>query len=374
MKRVLALLIVAVLALSMLAGCGGNGNKTPDNSGNKTGNNTPGGDTQQPSGGGVSGGADVGKYCLIVTGGTLGDQANNDGLYGGMKKFADETGAQFDAVELAEVADIDMTVRTMANDGYTFFAFNSSDGTDQMDMLCPDLPNVTFVMFNGTNAGGYDNLVNITTETAGAAFMCGIFATLMNEQLGGERVCGYIGGVRNPNLERARYGMQAAAELLGGKLNSAYVGSFTDAATAKEIAQQMQREGVRIIQAWGGGANKGVFEAAETAGEGYYSMGAATGQYHMSDTIIASLKTDLEGVMYDICTQYVAGTLSSGTYEVSVEGGRIDCMYAPDGRADIIPAEVTAQMDEYRQKLIAGELFAPSTEEEYNQFVSEYLS
>ena len=362
MRRVLALLMAAVLTLSMLVGCSGSRNTAENSSGNNA------------NASGNSSNVDAGKYCLIITGGNLGDQANNDGLYNGIKKFADESGKQFDAVELAEVADIDMTVRTMANDGYTFFAFNSADGADQMDTLCPDLPGVTFVMFNGTNENGYDNLINITTEVAGAAFMCGIFATLMNEYLGGEKVCGYIGGVRNPNLERARYGMQAAAELVGGKLNSAYVGSFTDAATAKEIAQQMQSEGVRVIQAWGGGANKGVFEAAETAGEGYYSMGAATGQYHMSNTIIASLKTDLEGVMYDICSKYVAGTLSSGAYKVSVESGLLDCMYAPDERADIIPDEVTAQMEEYRQKLIAGEYFAPNTEEEYNQFVSEFLS
>lgn len=296
MKRIFALILVLTLAVSLFAGCGTGAADKPAE-------------------------ASEMKLCLIVTGGTLGDQANNDGLYDGIKAFADANNAKFDAVELAEVADIDMTVRTMAADGYTFFAFNSADAADQMDTLCVDLPNVHFVMYNGTNTNGYANLTNVSTDVAGAAFMCGIFASLMNKEITGELKCGYIGGVRNPNLERGRYAMQAAAELLGGELSSAYVGSFTDAATAKEIAQQMQGEGVRIIQAWAGGANKGVFEAAETAGEGYYSMGAATGQYHMSQSIVASLKTDIAAIMSDICTQYAAGTLASGTYEASVARG-----------------------------------------------------
>lgn len=351
MKRQIAFLLVMVMLLSVFAGCGANKNVDSKDTGKE---------------------AEL-KMCLIVTSGTLGDQANNDGLYNGMKKYADEQSLVFDAVELAEVSDIEMTVRTMVADGYNLFVFNSADAADLMDILCPELPNVTFVMFNGTNNGGYDNLTNITTDVAGAAFMCGIFASLMNEELTGEKKCGYIGGVRNPNLERARYGMQAGAMLVGGNLNAAYVGSFTDAAVAKEIAQQMQREGVRVIQAWAGGANKGVFEAAETAGEGYYSMGAATGQYHMSDTIIASLMTDLEGVTYDISKRVKEGTLESGIYEASVLNGLMDCVYAPDERADVIPEEITVKMQEYRQKLIDGELFAPSTEEEFNSFVTEFI-
>lgn len=360
MKKLLAVLLTAVMLLA-LAGCGGSG------SGNDSGN---GGGSSGGTTGGTPEGDQAVKLCLIVTGGTLGDQANNDAMYEGIKAFADGKGIKFDAVELAEVADIDTTVRTMASDGYTFFAFNSPDGADLLDTLCPDLPGVTFVMYNGTNAGGYSNLTNVTTDVAGAGFLCAIFGCLMNEIITGEKAVGYIGGVRNPNLERVRYSMQAAAELIGGRLDAAYVGNFTDAAAGKEIAQQMQSGGVHVIQAWGGGANKGVYEAAETAGEGYYSLGAANGQYHMSNTIIASLNTRMGAIMEDICTRYAEGTLEAGVYEASVMNGMVDCIYAPDERADVIPDEVTAVVEEYRQKLVSGELTAPTTEEEYNAFVT----
>ncbi len=353
-KRFLAVLLTAVTALSLLAGCSGGG-----------GSGSGSGDAA-----GSAGDGEKGKFCFIITGGTLGDQAINDAMYEGMKASAEKNGVQFDAVELAEVSDIDTTVRTMAADGYTFFTFNSADGADLMDTLCIDLPGVTFAMYNGTNTGGYSNLVNITTDVAGAGFLCAVFGCMMNEHLVGERAVGYIGGIRNPNLERVRYAMQAAADIIDGRLDAAYVGDFTDAATAKEIAQQMQSGGVHVIQAWAGGGNMGIYEAAETAGEGFYSLGGANGQYHMSNTIIASLNTQADLIMEDVCDKYMNGTLEAGTYSASVMNGMVDCIYAPDERADIIPDEITAAVEEYRQKIVNGELVPPTTEDEYNAFVA----
>ena len=260
----------------------------------------------------------------------------------------------------------------MIAQGYDLFIFNSADGSDLMEELCTDFPDVHFVMHNGT-AGPFDNLTNVTNDVAGAAFLCGVFAALMNQSITGELKAGYVGGVRNPNLERARYAMQAAVEYLGGQLSAVYVGSFNDTAAAKEIAQQMQAEGIYVIQAWAGGANMGVFEAAETAGEGYYSMGGATGQFHMSNSIVASLAMKLDVLYKDVCALAYAGTLASGTYAARLDDGTIDCVFAPDDRANVIPQEVAAKVDEFRRKLILGEMKAPSTEEEYNSFRAQYL-
>ncbi len=349
-KRILSMILVAAM-LSLLVGCAG-GEKDE----------------------GSKGDGEMGKICFIITGGTLGDQAINDAMFSGMETFADKNGVQFDAVELAEVSDIDATVRSMAADGYTLFAFNSADGADLMDTLCIDLPDVTFAMYNGTNMGGYPNLVNITTDVAGAGFLCAVLGCLMNEHLGGERAVGYIGSIRNPNLERVRYAMQAAADVIGGRLDAAYVGSFTDAATAKEIAQQMQSGGIHVIQAWAGGGNMGIYEAAETAGDGFYSMGGANGQYHLSDTIVAALNTQADLIMEDICNKYMNGTLEAGIYDASVKNGMVDCIYAPDERADLIPDDITAVVEEYRQKIVDGELIPPTTEEEYTAFAEAHIS
>lgn len=379
MKKALALILACLMIMSMFIGCAKTETpaEKPAEAPAETPAEAPAEETpaeETPAEAPAEETPVAHNMTLLVVGGTLGDQANNDGLHAGMTAYAEEKGYTYNAIELAEVADIDATCRQVIANGCDLIMFNSSDGADMMDDLCPEFPDVHFVMYNGTNQGGYENLLNIDTDTAGAAFLCGIFATKMNEAVNGQLKCGYIGGVRNPNLERARYSMQAAAELLGGELNAVYVGSFNDAAAAKEITQQMHSDGVAVVQAWAGGCNKGVFEAAETAGEGHYSMGGATGQFHMSDTIVASLATKLELAMAKVCEAVYSGTQTSGTYQLTVAEGTIDCVFAPDERADAIPEDVKAVVEEYRQKLINGELFAPKTEEEYNDFVAKFLN
>ena len=369
MKKLTALVLVCLLALSAFSGC-----KAADQSTESaavpeaTSADAAAAITDATA---APAAADY-QICFIVTGGKLGDQANNDGINAGIQAFCDETGATMTALELAEVSDIDSTTRSMVDQGYDLFVYNSADGVDLMEELCMQFPDVRFVMHNGT-AGPYDNLTNVKNDVADAAFLCGVFAALMNQSITGELKAGYIGGVRNPNLERARYAMQAAVEYLGGELSAVYVGSFSDTAAAKEIAQQMQAEGIHVIQAWAGGANMGVFEAAETAGAGFYSMGGATGQFHMSNSIIASLAMKLDVLYKDICSQAFAGTLASGDYSATLANGGIDCIFAPDDRAGLIPQDVADKVEEFRQKLISDEMKAPSTEEEYNTFSAEYL-
>lgn len=365
MKKLLSLFLVAVLLLSLVAGCAkpGEPGKTEVPATKPT---TDQKDPTKPAG------SDY-HIVYLLTGGKLGDQAANDAQYEGCKRFADRIGARFDAIELEELIDLDATVRQMAAEGVDIITLNSGDGSDMMDELCTEFPDIKFLMQNGTNYSGYDNLYNVTSDVAEAAFLCGIFATEMNVALGGEKKCGYVGGVRNPNLERARYSMQAAAELLGGQLTAVYVGNFTDAAAAKEITQQMHSDGIHIVQAWAGGCNKGVYEAAETAGEGYLSMGAATGQFHMSDTIVASLASLIDVAYEKFCEQIYEGTLEPGLHALNLKDGTIDCVFAPDERANQIPEAVAKKVEEYRQKLINGELFAPKTEEEYNDFVKKFI-
>lgn len=314
------------------------------------------------------------RFCFIVTGGRLGDQANNDAGWEGISAFCNEENYECKAIELDEVSDVDRTVREMVAEGYDCFLFNSSDAVDILDDLCPDFPDCYFIQYNGTNENGYANLTNIRVDVAGGGFLTAICGALMNERINGQRLVGYIGGTRNPNLERVRFGMQAGAAIIGGECVPTYVGSFSDATKAKEIAQQMHSNGVEVIQAWAGGANKGVFEAAETAGEGHLSMAGATGQFHMSQTIFASLATRIDEIFKQLCKEYVNGTIQAGYFEASATNGMVDCIYSPREGVEAVPDDIKAIVDEYRQKIVSGELEIPKTEEEYSAFIEKFAN
>lgn len=342
MKKLIA--IVTMVSMLALAACGG-GEKAPAVS---------------------DGGGD--KILFVIAGGKLGDQAANDASWSGIQKYCEETGAECSAFEMAELQDFDSTVRAYCDKGFNLVICNSSQVSEFVPQVAESYPDVKFVVSEGTSGDGLDNLLNIRFRIAEAGFVSGAFAALMNQEINGKMETAFIGGVRNPDLDRAQYGFAAGAKYVGGNSTPVFVGNFTDAAKAKELSTQLFSGDVRIMQAWAGGANTGIFEAAKSMGEGYYTMGGATGQFHMSDSIIASLVKNTNIAMYDACKMALGGEWKSGTIGLGLAEESVGIKYAPDGRDEPVPQEIKDKVEEIRKKIIAGEIKVPSTEEEYAEF------
>lgn len=307
------------------------------------------------------------KILYLVTSGRMGDQAANDAIYAGIEQYCQETGVEYTYFELADGKDFDNTVRTYCDKGYNLIICMSSASVDFLPEVAPDYPEVKFAIIEG-QIEGFDNVLNIRTDIKNAGFLCGAFAALMNENLNGKKEVAFIGGVRNPDLDRSQFGFAAGAKYVGGNSTPIFIGNFTDAAKGKELATQLFSGNVRIVQAWAGGANTGIFEAAQNMGEGYYAMGGATGQFHMSDAIIASQVKNYN-ISYTICQDALNGRWKGGTTVIGLNEDAVGIKYAPDGRDAAVPQEIKDQVEELRQKLIAGEIIAPGTEDEYNEFL-----
>lgn len=307
---------------------------------------------------------------LLAPGGKLGDQAANDANWSGIQKYAEETGAECSFFELAELQDFDSTVRSYCDKGFDLVICNVAQVSEFVPPVAESYPDVKFVVMEGSSEASTGNLLNIRFRVAEAGFVSGAFAALMNKELNGKAETAFIGGTRNPDLDRSQYGFAAGAKYVGGNSTAVYVGNFTDAAKSKELTIQLYSGDVRILQAWAGGANAGVFEAAKSMGEGYYTMGGATGQFHMSDSIIASQVKNTDVAGYDACKLALEGEWKSGTLGLGMIDGAVGIKYAPDGRDEPIPQDIKNQIEEIRQKVISGEIVPPSTEEEYKEFIA----
>lgn len=306
------------------------------------------------------------KVVFMIFGGTLGDQGMNDASYSGIQKFAEENpSVEYTAFELAELQDFDSIASSYAESGYDLILCGSGPLSEFTPPLAEQYPDVKFAIIEGTAKGG-NNLLNVRTEMEDGGFVSGAFAALMNEHLTGKGEVGFIGGVRNPETDRAQFGFAAGAKYVGGNSTPVFIGSFTDAAKSKEVSLQLLSGDVRIIQAWAGGANSGIFGAAE--GEGYYAMGGATGQFHMSDSIIASQVKNTDNIAYLICTMAFNDNWQSGTMLVGLEEGAVGVKYPPDSRNEAIPQEIKDKVEELSKKVLSGEIVVPITEAEYVEF------
>ena len=189
----------------------------------------------------------------------------------------------------------------------------------------------------------------------------------MNQELGGGNKAAFIGGMRNPDLERSQYGFTAGAEYVGGEATVVYVGNFTDVAKGKEIALQLYNNGMKLVQAFAGGAGMGVYQAAESVGEGVYAIGGAAGQFNLSDSIIASQVKLTGNPIYDVCMEFYEGGLEGGIRQFGLKEGAVGIKYNPLHEEEV-SGDIKTQLEEIQGKIVSGEIVPPSNEDSFNAF------
>ena len=198
-KNVIGLLTMGLLtaaAMVMTTACSGSGNGEVK--------------AQETSG---AGGTDI-QAAFIVD--RLGDNAANDESYRGIQEFEAKTGIKVTTVEAPELQDHEINARTFAQEGYDLIIDATSFTSEIYEALAPEFPDSHFVIVDGT-VDGQDNVTSLRCRPEEAAFLTGAFNVLMNQELGGGNKAAFIGGMRNPDLERSQYGFTAGAEYVGGE-------------------------------------------------------------------------------------------------------------------------------------------------------------
>ncbi|RHB45522.1 BMP family ABC transporter substrate-binding protein [Enterocloster aldenensis] len=348
-RNVIGLLTMGLLtaaATIMMTACSGSGNGEVK--------------AQETSG---AGGTDI-QAAFIVD--RLGDNAANDESYRGIQEFEAKTGIKVTTVEAPELQDHEINARTFAQEGYGLIIDATSFTSEIYEVLAPEFPDSHFVIVDGT-VDGQDNVTSLRCRPEEAAFLTGAFNVLMNQELGGGNKAAFIGGMRNPDLERSQYGFTAGAEYVGGEATVVYVGNFTDVAKGKEIALQLYNNGMKLVQAFAGGAGMGVYQAAESVGEGVYAIGGAAGQFNLSDSIVASQVKLTGNPIYDVCMEFYEGGLEGGIQQFGLKEGAVGIKYNPL-HEEKVPGDIKTRLEEIQGKIVSGEIVPPSNEESFNSF------
>jgi basic membrane protein A len=296
----------------------------------------------------------------------LGDNAANDNAHNGIKRFMADSNIVIDVVETKELQDYDINARNFAQEGYNLIMFSPPKVSEIVETMADEFPDTWFIVGEGT-VNGKSNVTCWQTETEEAAFLVGYFSVKMNQILGGPAKAAFVGGQRNPVLERAQYGFTAGAETAGGQCTSVYVGSFTDVAKGKEITMQLYQDGLKLAQAYAGGAGMGVYQAAESMPEGYYALGAAAGQFNLSNRIIASQVKNDDVIWYNCLKTFTQGNLENGILILGTSDGSVGIKYSPENESKV-PQALKDEIKEFEKKIISGEIVPPSTEAEYRSF------
>ena len=377
MKKALSLLLALALSLSCTA-CSGD-SKTQ---GGKADN----GSTAAASAG-KSGEAENGtpQYSVTFLCMTLGDMSFADSGKRGLDMLEEKYGFKTKAVEAGTDSSKYESYVIDVCEGEPDFVLSTSEFQEEVERAAKDYPDIRFIIFDVSRDVEVksDNILYIAYAQNEGSYLVGMIAAAMSKN----GVIGTVGGVQNPVICDFITGYAEGARAYNPdiKVITSWVGNWTDSAKMLELcSQQNSTYGADVFFPVAGGASLGAFEAALKT-PGTWSIGVDSDQHAIfdatgnayADVIVTSMLKQVDKSFVSVFEDYLGGEDYWGTVRVlGVKAGGVD--YVNDEMLkENAPAEVIAQVEEAKQKIIDGELTVKgykdfANEEEYNAYINTF--
>ena len=268
-KRVIAL-VLSALMVTGLVGCGSDNNSS----------------TSEES---------TLKVGMVTDTGTIDDKSFNQGTWEGIKEAEKEFGLETTFMQPnGESESSYLTeIQNLYDSGYKFIVTPGYKFETAIYKAQSQYEDAKFILIDGEPNDGKDNYLVADNTVAvyfaeeQSGFIAGVAAAV--ELKTGD--FGFIGGMEIPSVKKFNYGFQQgvayANENYGTNVslkaeNIVYSGSFSDTALGQQLAAQMYDNGVKAIFAAAGGVGTGVITEAKTRvvnGEEVWVIGVDSDQY-----------------------------------------------------------------------------------------------
>jgi basic membrane protein A len=330
-----------------------------------------GGSGSASGGSSSAGGADL-KIGLAFDTGGRGDKSFNDSAYAGVEAAIKANGGEVQTLspnsDASNRADL---LTQLADGGYDpVIAVGFAYG-DIIGDIAKQYPDTTFAVVDssGKDASGQPlgagNVTGLLFAANEGSFLGGVAAALKSET----GHVGFVGGVETPLIQSFQAGYVAGAKAVNPNIavDVQYISpagdfsGFSDPAKGKIVAQGMYDKGAHIVYAAAGGSGIGVFQAAAAANkraigvdsDQYQTVGDPALQPVIMTSVLKRVDNAVEAFIGDFADGNVKGgedvvnDLSTDGVGLATSGGFID--------------DIADQIDEYKQKIVSGEITVPTT-------------
>ena len=384
MKKLIALILAALLTLSMLTACSGKPvvDETKQAEGEKEQQATDV-KTEEKTEVPTEKGSSEKKFrvglCLSIGG--RGDRSFNDQAYDGVTRAVNEFGIEMDLAEPKELAEIEPFLTDFAKSGeYDVIIAVGFSSAEQVKNVAALYPEEKFLLIDSA-CNDYENVASLTFNKSEEGFLTGVFcayfASMDSIKINGtdvalkdsKKTIGAILGVESPDILEALAGLYAGLKYVDPEVKAIYgsVGSWSDQNKAAEIAMAMYDQGVNMVWQDAGAAGQGIFTAA--ADYDLYSLGWNSVQHELDpEHLPCSVIKGVDVAAYEWIKDYLeSGTFVSGNKDNNCANGSIYMVYSD---AFEIPQEVVDAVEAARVKLANGEIVSPLTLEEVDTFTA----
>lgn len=344
LKKTVGVMSVVLLATSLvLAGCG---SKNTGNTGTNTGSNN-----------GAKNASDF-KIGMVTDGGGVNDKSFNQSAWEGLEQLEKDTGAKVKYLESKTDADYEPNLNTFIKDGYNLTWGIGFLMADAMAKVASENPDAKLASIDSVVDA--PNVESVTFAENEGSFLVGVVAGLTTKT----NKIGFVGGIEMPLIKKFEAGFKAgvAAVNPNAEVKSIYAGDFTKPDLGKAAAATLYNAGADIIYHAAGGTGNGVFTEAkdrDAAGKKVWVIGVDKDQsleFGNEVTLTSMVKR------VDMAIQLVSKDLIDGKFE----GGQTRVLSLKDDAVGLpasnpnISEDIMAQVNDYKEKIIKGEITVPS--------------
>ncbi|TCI37731.1 MULTISPECIES: BMP family protein [unclassified Exiguobacterium] len=353
-KTILSALAAGLTLSTVLAACGGD-----DNEG--TSSNGEGGE-----------GSDF-KVAMVTDTGGVDDKSFNQSAWEGLQKFGADNNLTenegFKYLQSSKQADYQPNLQQLARDNFNLiYGIGFLMGED-IQKVAEQFPDNNFALVDMVVDA--PNVASITFKEQEGSFLVGVVAGLTTKT---DKV-GFIGGVESDLIKKFENGYKAGVMAVNpdATIDVKYAEDFNSAEKGTAISSGMYGAGSDIIYHAAGGTGVGVFTEAKNRkknGEDVWVIGVDRDQYE-------------EGLPENVTLTSMVKRVDTATYEVSKlamedkfpAGEIVEFSLKDDGvgiaetSSENVAADVLTKVEEYRTQLIDGDITAPATDAEFEEFM-----
>jgi basic membrane protein A and related proteins len=235
-------------------------------------------------------------------------------------------------VEEADYEKAPALLRGYGDDGYDMVITHSSGYAAAIEEVAPDYPDTEFVLFSwASDTKGLDNYSAWSMDWDQVGYMLGVVAALASNSSS----VGVVAGEQIPSTVATVDLIKAGVAEVAPDANVAvsWIGSWTDAAKAKELALKEINDGAGFVIPVADTAGAGVQQAAEESGAGTLTLGEYIDQsVDYPESVVTSYIVDMQGAFDEIGQAFVDGELNGQIVQMSAATG--DLTFTPFKHVD----------------------------------------
>ncbi len=312
--------------------------------------------------------------CMVTDEGGVDDDSFNETSWAGVQRAEEELGVTGRVLESDSPSDYEPNIQEFLSQDCNIIVAVGFALAEAVGTAAENNPDQLFAIvdhnFTDAETGEdvtYENVRELTFATDEAAFLAGYVSAGMTETgtigtYGGRPfptvtifMDGYLAGAEYYNAQN-----DANVEVLGWEGDpdtGQFTGDFTDQGRGRQITDQLLQNGADIIMPVAGPVGLGSAQAIQEAGEGKLVWVDTDGceSTDFCSLMLTSVMKNMDVAVFDSIEAAVNDEFEGGLYTGTLENEGVQI--APFHEyEDEVPQEITDQLDQIREQIIAGEL------------------